>query len=80
MDIIYLLIPLALVLLGVAVAAFFWAVRNDQFEDLDREASRVLFEEDDPTATADPPGPDHAATEASPAEASGNTRTKDPKP
>lgn len=48
MDIIYLLIPLALVLLGVAVAAFLWAVRNDQFEDLDREAHRILFEEDNP--------------------------------
>ena len=46
MDIIYLLIPLALVLLVVAVFAFFWAVRNDQFNDLDREASRILFEED----------------------------------
>ncbi|MBA57305.1 MAG: cbb3-type cytochrome oxidase assembly protein CcoS [Pseudomonadales bacterium] len=46
MDIIFLLIPLALVLLVVAVAAFFWAVRSDQFEDLDREASRILFDED----------------------------------
>ena len=43
MDIIYLLIPLALVLLVVAVFAFFWAVRNDQFDDLEREASRILF-------------------------------------
>lgn len=49
MDIIYLLIPLALVLLVVAVFAFFWAVRNDQFDDLDREASRILFEEDTKT-------------------------------
>lgn len=48
MDIIYLLIPLALVLLIAAVSAFFWAVRNDQFDDLEREASRVLFEEDAP--------------------------------
>ena len=46
MDIIFLLIPLALVLLVVAVAAFFWAVRSDQFDDLDREASRILFDED----------------------------------
>lgn len=45
MDIIYLLIPLALVLLVVAVFAFFWAVRNDQFDDLEREASRILFED-----------------------------------
>lgn len=51
MDIIFLLIPLALVLLVVAVAAFFWAVRSDQFEDLDREASRILFDEDKPNSS-----------------------------
>lgn len=46
MDIIYLLIPLALVLLVAAIAAFFWAVRNDQFDDLDNEAHRILFDDD----------------------------------
>lgn len=46
MDVIYFLIPLALILLVAAVAAFFWAVRHDQFEDLDREANRILFDED----------------------------------
>jgi cbb3-type cytochrome oxidase maturation protein len=54
MDIIYLLIPLALVLLVAAVAAFLWAVRNDQFEDLDREAHRILFEEDAPKTSKKP--------------------------
>ena len=49
MDIIYLLIPLALVLLGFAIAAFIWAVRNDQFDDLDREAQRILFEDEEPS-------------------------------
>jgi len=29
-----------------AIAAFFWAVKNDQFDDLDREAYRILFEDD----------------------------------
>lgn len=46
MDVIYFLIPLALVLLVAAVWAFFWAVKHDQFEDLDREANRILFDED----------------------------------
>ena len=51
MDIIYLLIPLALILLIAAIFAFFWAVKNDQFDDLDREASSILFEEDSPKHT-----------------------------
>ncbi|RLT93448.1 cbb3-type cytochrome oxidase assembly protein CcoS [Ketobacter sp.] len=59
MDIIFLLIPLALVLLVVAVAAFFWAVRSDQFDDLDREASRILFDEDSPPPSAGARPPKH---------------------
>ncbi|WP_010629683.1 cbb3-type cytochrome oxidase assembly protein CcoS [Halomonas sp. KM-1] len=46
MTILYLLIPLSLVLLGLAVWAFFWAVKNDQFEDLEGPAHRILFDED----------------------------------
>lgn len=52
MEIIFLLIPLALVMLGIAIAAFIWAVRSDQFDDLEREAQRILFDEDSlPAAT-----------------------------
>ncbi|MBB3142936.1 cbb3-type cytochrome oxidase assembly protein CcoS [Halomonas organivorans] len=47
MSILYLLIPLSLILLGLAVWAFFWAVRNDQFEDLEGPAHRILFDDDD---------------------------------
>ena len=42
MTIALLLIPLALVLLGAAIYAFFWAVDNDQFEDLDHVSARAL--------------------------------------
>ena len=47
MSILYLLIPLSLILLGLAVWAFFWAVKHDQFEDLEGPAYRILFDEDD---------------------------------
>ncbi|RDB43485.1 cbb3-type cytochrome oxidase assembly protein CcoS [Halomonas sp. DQ26W] len=47
MTILYLLIPLSLVLLGLAVWAFFWAVKNDQFEDLEGPAHRILFDDDE---------------------------------
>lgn len=49
MDVIYFLIPLALILLICAIAAFMWAAKSGQFEDLDREAHRILFDEDMPT-------------------------------
>lgn len=51
MNIIYVLIPLSLVLLGLAVWAFFWAVRNGQFDDLDTPPLDVL-DDDDPDREA----------------------------
>ena len=47
MSILYLLIPLGLVLLGVAVWAFMWAVRSGQFEDLEGPAHRILMDDDE---------------------------------
>ncbi|NCO18680.1 MAG: cbb3-type cytochrome oxidase assembly protein CcoS [Gammaproteobacteria bacterium] len=47
MKIIYVLIPLSLLLLSLAVWAFFWAVRNDQFDDLDTPAMDILDDDDD---------------------------------
>ena len=55
MSIALLLIPLGLLMLGFAVWAFFWAVDNDQFEDLE-VAGRLALEED-PAAPALPKSP-----------------------
>lgn len=41
-----MLIPLGLVLLLLAVAAFFWAVRSGQFDDLESPAWRVVLDDD----------------------------------
>ena len=46
MSILYVLIPLALLLLGLAVWAFFWAVGSGQFDDLDTPAMRVVMDDD----------------------------------
>ena len=46
MTIIYVLIPLGLGLLGVAIWAFFWAVRSGQFDDLETPAWRILMDDD----------------------------------
>lgn len=45
MEIIFFLVPMALVFSGVALGAFFWATRNQQFDDLEGEAMRVLLED-----------------------------------
>lgn len=45
MEVIWFLIPLSILLVALAIRAFTWAVRTHQFEDLDREGARILFEE-----------------------------------
>lgn len=45
MTILLVLIPIGVVLLGIAIAFFVWAVRNGQFDDLESEGSRILFED-----------------------------------
>ena len=45
MNILLLLIPISLVLIGVAIWAFVWAVRRGQFENLDAAALDVLVDQ-----------------------------------
>ena len=45
MEILVMLIPISIVLIGIAAATFVWAVNNDQFDDLDKHGFDVL--EDD---------------------------------
>ena len=46
MEILFFLIPLSLVLLGLAIWAFFWAVKSNQFDDLDGPAYSILFDDE----------------------------------
>jgi cbb3-type cytochrome oxidase maturation protein len=43
-NLIYL-IPVALLLGGIGLAAFLWALRNGQYDDLDGAAVRVLLDD-----------------------------------
>lgn len=47
MDVLVYLIPIALALGGAGLAAFFWAMRNGQFEDLDGAPHRILQDDED---------------------------------
>jgi cbb3-type cytochrome oxidase maturation protein len=47
MDIIYLLLPVALILIIAIIVIFFWAVKSDQFEDLEGPAHRIIMDDDD---------------------------------
>ena len=45
MEILLLLIPISVVLIGIAGAMFVWAVDNDQFEQLDTHGFDILDDE-----------------------------------
>ncbi|MFO8005776.1 cbb3-type cytochrome oxidase assembly protein CcoS [Thioalkalivibrio sp.] len=48
MEVLYLLIPIALVLVLIIGIAFFWAIRSGQYEDMEGPAHRILMDDDDP--------------------------------
>jgi cbb3-type cytochrome oxidase maturation protein len=46
MEVIYILIPLALVMSGLSLAAFFWTVRKGHMDDLETPAHRAVFDDE----------------------------------
>jgi cbb3-type cytochrome oxidase maturation protein len=61
MSIIYLMIPLGIILLGLAVWALVWAVRSGQFDDLESQGWSVVLDDDskplpEPEASEDEEG------------------------
>lgn len=53
MSVLFLILPLALLLVGVAIWAYVWSARAGQFDDLDTPAVRLLHD-DSPAATRAP--------------------------
>lgn len=51
-----ILIPAALFLGLLGLAAFYWSMRNGQYDDLDGAAERILLDDD-----VDEPSDDHLA-------------------
>lgn len=54
MESLYFLVPCALIFIGVAIKVLFWAINNGQYDNLDTEAHRILFDADK-TKKAQPP-------------------------
>ncbi len=48
MNILLFLIPVALALGALGLAAFLWSIRSGQYDDLDGAANRILVDEDRP--------------------------------
>jgi cbb3-type cytochrome oxidase maturation protein len=53
MEILYLLIPISLFLVFLIGVAFWWSLRNGQFDDMGGPGYRVLMDDDQPRAEGD---------------------------
>ena len=58
MDILFLLIPISLIIVAIAVWVFMWAIRSGQYEDLEGPAHRILMDDDDPLVPRKPESKD----------------------
>lgn len=50
MNILIILIPVSLTLGGMALAAFLWTLRSDQYSDMEGDAMRILDEHENAPA------------------------------
>lgn len=46
MEILFLLIPISLLIIGIIVWMFLWAIRSGQFDDLEGPAHQILMDKD----------------------------------
>ncbi len=53
MSIIYVLIPIAALLTALGIYLFFWAVKTEQFDDLEKQGMSILFDEEDKNTCVD---------------------------
>jgi cbb3-type cytochrome oxidase maturation protein len=76
-EVVFVLLPVALLVAGLMLALFVWAVRSGQYDDLDTPAVRILFDEPGPpparSATVDE---DRARTAGDPADDSAAPRPR----
>jgi cbb3-type cytochrome oxidase maturation protein len=54
MEILYILIPVSLMLVAIAIWLFGWAIKNGQYDDLEGPGHSILFDDDEHMI----PGPD----------------------
>ncbi len=45
MSIIYILIPIAILLTALGIYLFFWAVKSEQFDDLEKQGMSIFFDD-----------------------------------
>jgi cbb3-type cytochrome oxidase maturation protein len=63
MGVIYILIPVAIILSAIGIYLFFWAVKTEQFEDLEKQGMSILFDDVDNSETKNTAEKEHNTLE-----------------
>lgn len=67
MTVLYILVPVAIVLVAIAILVFNWAVNSGQYDDLDGPAHSILFDDEEPLPPPDEPvGPESTSPSRNP--------------
>jgi cbb3-type cytochrome oxidase maturation protein len=53
MEILYLLIPVSVLIVGIIIWALFWAIRSGQYDDLEGPRHQILMDDDKPVTKDD---------------------------
>lgn len=53
MDSLFILIPVALIFCLIAIKLLLWAIDNGQYDDLEKEAHRILMDEEPKSEDSD---------------------------
>ena len=59
MAALYVMIPVAAIVVALAIWLLFWAIDNGQYDDLDSPAHNILFDDEDPSHKAGLAEADH---------------------
>ncbi|WP_039916460.1 cbb3-type cytochrome oxidase assembly protein CcoS [Cellvibrio mixtus] len=64
MESLYFLVPCALIFIGLAIKVLFWAINNGQYDNLDTEAHRILFDAEKSKKAKNPSDPSPPAPDS----------------
>lgn len=80
MSILVYLLPAALFLGLLGLAAFLWSIRSGQYDDLDGAAQRILFDDAEAPPPPDRPPPDRSPRDRPPGRQNGRSGRPAEKP
>lgn len=75
MESLYFLVPIALIFVAIAIRILLWAINSGQYDNLDTEAHRILFDEEQPPADTKTRAPETSSAPVTPSSSTPETNS-----